>query len=510
MTSKTARIAIGSILTECNQFGGQPIDLSWFDRYDLYWGEQMLQVDGGVVGGGLQVLREAGADIVPLLSASTCPGAYITADCYARLRGELLGRLSEAVPVEGVLLLLHGASVADGVDDPEGDLITAVRDLVGPQTLIVGTLDLHAHVTAAMVAGADALVAWETYPHSDTFGTGQRGARLLLDSIEGRCRPTMVMAKVPVLTSGICGATAGDGAFARHMRFAKECEGRDGVLSTSVFLVHPYLDQPDLGSGGLVVTDGDPDGAEVIAREIAARYWASRFELEPEVHAAAEAVALGLEVSGGPVILVETADCAGGGASGDSVATLKALLDLGKGGAPTSLVPVVDPEAAAACHAASVGEELSLVLGHQLDPRWGVAVPLSGRVARLSDGLFRYQGGVWDGVQGEMGPSAVLEVGQIHILITTHATYDWADEQWRAVGLNPLQAKFVVAKNPMNFHNVYGDAATAVFILDTPGPTPATLRNCSFKRLKRPFFPVDQEIPGLQPVVLRSASCSAA
>ena len=137
-------------------------------------------------------------------------------------------------------------------------------------------------------------------------------------------------------------------------------------------------------------------------------------------------------------------------------------------------------------------------------------MPLSGRVARLSDGLFRYQGGVWDGVQGEMGPSAVLEVGQIHILITTHATYDWADEQWRAVGLNPLQAKFVVAKNPMNFHNVYGDAATAVFILDTPGPTPATLRSCSFKHLKRPFFPVDQEIPGLQPVVLRSASCSAA
>jgi|AP95_1055475.scaffolds.fasta_scaffold02740_6 microcystin degradation protein MlrC len=500
-SSRKPRIALGSILTECNQRGGSPIDISWFERYDLHWGEELLQVKAGVVGGGLEILRQDEADIAPLLNASTCPGGYLTAACYAQLKGELLRRLEKALPVDGLLLPLHGGAVAEGIDDPEGDLIQACRQIVGPHIPIVGTLDLHAHVSADMVRHADALLAWETYPHRDAFSTGQRGARLLLDTVSGRCRPTMAMAKVPVIAGAIHGTTEGDGPFARIMRFAKEREGKDGVLSTSVFLVHPYLDQPHLGGGGLVVTDDNPEGAVALARQIAERYWDIRFELEPEVHTPAEAVALGQQVEEGLVLLVETADCAGGGASGDSVAALRALLDLED--APSSIVPVVDPQAAAACHRAGVGGEVSFPLGHQLDPHWGEPVQVSGRIERLSAGRFRYQGGIWDGVEGEMGPSAVLAVGRIRILITTHATYDWADEQFRTVDLDPASARFVVVKNPMNYHNVYDAMAKAVFILDTPGPTPATLRNAPFERMERPFYPADDDIPGLQPTILQ-------
>ncbi|MDP6776110.1 MAG: M81 family metallopeptidase [Candidatus Latescibacteria bacterium] len=495
------RVAIGGILTECNQLGGPLIDKGWFERYELCRGDAILGTDSGVVGGMLGVLAERGAEPVPLLYASTCPGGLIEADCYAELRGELIDALRACAPVDGVLLPLHGAAVAEDVEDVEGDLITAVRGIVGPTVPIVGTLDLHAHVTAAMVQGADALLAWETYPHRDAFETGERGARMLLDTLEGRCRPTMAVGKVPVITGGIHGSTEGDGPFAQVMRFAKSLEGRGGVLSTSVFLVHPVLDQPDLGSGGIVVTDNDPSKAATSARQIAEAYWARRFDLEPEVHTPADAIARGLGVDGGPVLLVETADCCGGGAAGDSVATLRALLEAKVD--DLALVPVVDPEGAAACHRAGVNGEVTLSIGHKLDPQWGEPITVTGRVIRVADGRFRYSGGIWDGVEGDMGPSAVLTVGEIRVLIASHGTYDWADEQFRSMGLDPSRAKFVVAKNPMNYRLAYGAIAKAAYILDTPGPTPATVRNVSYRSLERPYFPLDEQIPGMSPVVLR-------
>ncbi len=499
---KTAyRVAIGSVYTECNQFGGMLIDMSWFERYELLRGEDLLQGDAGVLGGMLEVLRGRGADVVPLVHASTCPGGLLSSDCYAQLKAELLDSLGVAMPVHGVLLPLHGGAAAEDVDDVEGDLIGAVREVVGPAVPIVATLDLHAHVTAAMVAAADALLAWETYPHRDAFATGGRGARLLLDTLEGRCRPTMAMAKVPVITSAICASTEGDGPFARIMRFAKEQEGRGSVVSTSVLLAHFPLDQPDLGSGGLVVTDDDMDGAVSLAQRIAEQYWAGRFELEPETCTPDEAIARGQAVEGGPVVLVEAADCIGGGAAGDSVATLRALLAAEV--AETALVPVVDPQAAAACQRAGEGREVTLDLGHRCDPQWGRPVKVRGRVTRLSDGRFRYTGGMWEGVDGQMGPTAVLTAGAVRILVTTYATYDWMDEQFRSVQLDPATAKFVVAKNPMNYRRAYGGMAKAIFILDTPGPTPPTVKHLSYRRLERPYFPLDEHIPGLTPTILR-------
>ena len=501
MNKSTPRIAIGTIFTECNHLGGIPIDLAWFERYELRRGDDILAVDKGVVGGMLDVLRRADCAPVPLLYASAGPGGLLTAACYAQLKGELLDRLAAALPVDGVLLPLHGAAAAAGTGDLEGDLIQAVRAIVGPAIPVVATLDLHAHVSAAMVSHADALLAWETYPHADAYSTGQRGAQMLVDIVAGRCRPAMAMAKVPVITGAIHGSTHGDDPFAQLMRRTKAYEGTTGVLSTSLFLVHPYLDQPGMGSGALVITDGDMQRSVALASELALAYWARRFELEPRTWTPADAVAAGMGVAGGPVLLVETADCCGGGAAGDSVASLAALLH----GAPaaTSLVPVVDPEAAAACQRAGVGATVRLLLGHKLDPRWGQPLAVEGRVERLSDGYFRYEGGIFEGVQGEMGSSAVLAVGGIRVLVTTHGTYDWRDEQYRALGLEAAAAKFVVAKNPMNYRMAYGPFAAAVYVLATPGPTPATIRYMRFEHLARPYFPLDEEIADLQPEILR-------
>ena len=501
MMNTTQRIAIGGILTECNHLGGLPIEIAVYEDSGLYRDDEVLQLTSSVVGGMLAELSEAGAEPVPLIYASACAAGPITQECYRQLRSEWLERLRASLPVDGVLLPLHGAALAEGVDDPEGDMIEAARRLVGPDVPIVVTLDLHAHVTQQMVRHADGLLAWETYPHHDQFSTGQRGVRLLLDILAGRCRPTMAMAKVPVLTSAIHGSTLDDDPFADLMRFTKSLEQRDRVLSTSLFLLHAYMDCENMGSGGLVITDDDPKLAESLATEIAQRYWERRHDLEPKTVSPRDAIEAGMSIDGGPVILVETADCCGGGAAGDSIAALSALVDSGTD--EFSIVPLVDPDAAAVCHASGTGAKISLELGHKLDPRWGNSRKFDGEIESLLDGRFVYTGGQWEGHQEHMGPTAVFRIGAVRVLVMSRATYDWADEQFRAADLNPVDAKFIVVKNPMNYRVAYGDVARQVIILDTPGPTPPTLKHVRYKKINGPYFPANAEIPGLQPTLLQ-------
>ena len=497
---RTYRIAVGSILTECNQWVARTTELEDFERTEFRRGTEILEGTTGVVGGMLRVLRQRKVEPLPLISASACPGGLLSSHCYRHLRGELLEALRQYAAPDAVLLGLHGAASAVDLEDPEGDLLEAVREVVGSAVPVVATLDLHAHVTGKMVRCADALVAWETYPHRDSVETGSRGARLILDMLDGEVKPTMAMAKVPVLTGAVNASTDGETPFADLMRLAKSWESQDGVLSTSVFLVDPYLDCANMGSGGLVVTDGDREKAIDLAREVAESYWERRFDLVPSMYEPAEAVAEGLRIEGGPVLLVETADTCGGGAAGDSVASLRALLQARVN--EHSLVPVVDPEAAAKCHEAGQGKEIRVELGHKLDPQWGQPIAVNGLVGTLSDGRFRYSGGIWGGQWGAMGPSAMLEIGKVQVLIASHPTYEWADEQFRSLQMNPSAAKFIVVKNPMNYRNTYLKAAKRVFILDTPGPTPAILDHMQFLRLKRPYFPADRDIPNLTPTIL--------
>lgn len=495
----THSIALGSIFIECNHFGGAAADIEAFRRSELFYGPELLSRDAGTVGGMLQVLRDRKADIRPLLVASACPSGPVTADCYRQLKGDLLDRLRQALPVDGVLLALHGSAAVEDVGHLESDLLAAVRAVVGGSIPIVATLDLHAHVTSEMIEAADALLAWETYPHRDAFETGRRGARALLDIVDGALRPAMALAKVPVIVSGVLGHTEGPGPFADVMCFAKSLEGRPGVYSTSAFLVHPYLDFAEMGGGGLVITNGDAALSESLAAQIARMYWKLRFDLEPPVFAPAEAIARGLKINGGPVLLVETADCCGGGAAGDSAAALKALLAAGV--KERSLVPIVDPAAAAQCHAAGEGAKVTLALGHHVDRKWGEPATVTATVRRLSDGRFTYRGGIWDAQIGNMGPSARVDVGEIQIGIASHPTYEWCNEQYDLLGMDPRSAKFVVVKNPMNYHMAYGNFAKADYILDTPGPTPATLRGVKFRNVRRPYFPADDDIPGIEPTV---------
>ena len=167
---------------------------------------------------------------------------------------------------------------------------------------------------------------------------------------------------------------------------------------------------------------------------------------------------------------------------------------------------VVDPEAAAMCHQAGPGAAVTLRLGHKVDPRWGSPMEVSGVVEKLTDGRFVYTGGIWEGQSGEMGPSAKLRAGSVEILISTHPTYDWADEQYASMSMDTRAAKFIVVKNPMNYRIGYGGRFSEAIVLDTPGPTTAILQNIHYHRLARPYFPKDRGVAGFQPKLYMHAT----
>ena len=497
------RIGVGSIFQESNQFAATQTDLALFRNSYVHEGDALLQLAGTdcEVAGILATCAEEGAQPVPLLAARSVSGGVLSDACYTELKETLLARLRAAAPLDGLILAMHGSMVTASQEDPEGDLLDAVRRIVGPDLPIVMTLDLHAHVTARMVSQATALVSFTHYPHDDSFSTGERGADLLLRTVQGGVRPVMALAKVPIICGACNGQTFGDGPMAHLTRRARRLETQPGILSVSCFQVHPYNDLPGMGCGGVVVTDNDPALAANEAHALAAEFWERRRAFETEHLPVAEAVARGSQVEGGPVLLVDTADCAGGGAPGDSVALLRELLALGVD-EPVFLM-VVDADAAQACARAGIGQTVSLQVGYSLDPTWGQPVSVSGVVRRLGDGSFLYDGGLFGGTWASMGLSAVLQIGSIELLVMSQPTYDWGDEQFRSLGMDVRRAKFIGVKNPMNYRHAYRDLMKAAFIIDTPGPTPAHVRNLNYERMQRPFFPLDEEIPDLEiPVVV--------
>lgn len=487
------RIAVGQISCESNHFVWRTSEAAHFRNtgYAYEGGELFrLRKRDTEVSGALSVLEKDGSvEIVPLLAARANSTGPLSASCYAWLKDGLLGRLRQAGRVDAVFLSHHGSMAAENEDDPEGDIAREARKIVGPSVPIVMTLDLHGNVTRKMVQAATAIVGYNHYPHDDVFTTGVRAAGLLLRAVRGEAKPVMALAKLPMLLTAFHATTTGEGPFARLMNTAKELEMRGGILSASLFFVGSYIDTPEIGCGALVVADGNAGTAVAAAERLGEQFWARRADFTVATVSTAEAVRLGREIEGGPVLLLDSADTTGGGAAGDGIGLVRELLACGV--TEPCMAMVVDAAAASRCVEAGIGKELTLPVGHANDPAWGKLLMMTGRVINTCDGFFTYNGGILGGSRVTMGPSAVLESGPVKLLIMSHPTYDWADEQYRAAGLTPERAKFVGVKNMMNFRMGYRDMMKGYFVLQIPGPTPADMRSLPFRRIRRPIFPFD-------------------
>jgi microcystin degradation protein MlrC len=273
------RIAIGGISHETSTFARTRTRLADFAAgFGLYRGPELLGRFRGAnicTGGFLDAADQYGFEVVPLLWGFAYPSGLIAAEDYAALKAELLDRLRQAGPVDGVLLDLHGAMVVEGIDDGDGDLIEAVRQQVGPQCPVVVTFDLHGNHTARRVRAATAIVGFDTYPHIDMAERGREAAALLVETLRGAIRPVMAWKPIPLFWSAPCQITAHP-PMNEVFDLVHALEQRPGILSITVATGFPWADVPDMGPSVIVVAHGDAALAERTAEELAGWIWERR------------------------------------------------------------------------------------------------------------------------------------------------------------------------------------------------------------------------------------------
>lgn len=485
------RILFGGLIQETNTFNPQPSTLELFAPQQLER-EALLTFEGqgNELAGFLKVGREAKAEMIPLSFASAVSGGMLDRETHFALTHALEQSLSMSLPCDGVLLALHGATVAQDADDVCGNLLERLRTLLGPAIPLVVTLDLHANVTEKMVRFATALVGYRTFPHVDFFETGARAAQLLFDLLKTGVRPHTAWVKLPMITPAENGQTT-HGPMYELFLAALEGESAGRSRCSSLFPVQPWLDLPDLGWSVVVVGD-DPLAAQLEANRLSQLAWASRHAFEPDLTPLEQAARMALDAATPrPLVLSESADSPGAGASADGVVGLRGLLEAGVHRQRTILYPVVDPSAVARCLEVGVGERVTLEVGHASDTRYGLPLTLTGRVIRLSSGEFTFGPGYAPGTVGQMGRCAVLEVEGLSLLICERAAFTGDPALYRSVGLEPARAEVVVVRSASQFRAGYEPIAGRILVLDTPGDSTPHLERLPFVRRPVPLFPFE-------------------
>lgn len=493
MSDLGMRIGVGALLFEGNSFSAGRTDKRDFANKYLCVGEEVLALSGSGVemAGALALLRTVNSEAVPLLATHGGSGGRVTAETYAFLKEGMIGRLKEEPPLDGLYLALHGAMLVEGLEDPEGDILEAVRKVVGRETPLVISCDMHANVTQSMVEFSDAIIGYQHYPHDDTFETGMRSAGLLVRMVRDGLRPEMAVRKVAAIFPPVSQGTKEPGFMRDIFCRARGWEESGELIAASYFSAQPWLDVPDVGFTAVCIGSGQPGRAQELADEMVRTVWEHRNRFVVETLSIDAALREGDGVEGGPVILVELADCVGAGATGDSAQVLSGFLS---GGIDANLfLQVVDPATVARAISVGVDGIFQAQIGNRLGTGYGPPVEATARVVRIVDGSFVYSGGLMSGIQASMGTSVVLEVGGATVLTTSTSAYEYADEQFRVAGIDVQNYKFVVVKNPMNFKQAFAYAPRCI-LLDTRGPATPELNSLPWKRLGRPCFPMDDRV----------------
>lgn len=484
------RIALAELGQETDSFSPLATDIREFDGYGLYRGPELLERMQGVgpLGGFLQVASEQPrpVEVVPLLRAWGGAGGPIAEATFAQLRDELLAALRQAGKVDAVFLSLHGAAATPSEDDVEGSILADVRRIVGRQVPVVVAFDHHANVTQKMVDNADLLVGHETQPH-DPPVTGRKAARLLFRMLAGEIRPVVAWQKIPMITPQDQFLTS-SGPMKAWFDRARDFERQPNVLDVSPYPMQPWLDVAEGGWAVVVHTDGDPDLARRIAREMALEAWGRRKEFWVSARVApADAVRLAMAAAEGLVILSDTGDSVYGGAPGDNTCLLGELV---KQRVPqVALVPVVDPVAVAKAHEAGVSAQITLPIGGRRDMEFSQPVLVTGRVAATSAGVT-----VEIAERGacQIGRTALIECGAVRIVLMDDRSFAINHPLlYTHLGIDVAEAKMVVVKTASNFQ-FFARWRKQLIRVDTPGTTQSDLRAFTWGRLPRPIDPLDE------------------
>ena len=484
------KIAIGEVMHETNTFRPGITDIAAFQALQWEHGEDIRQRHSGVrdsLGGMLAGGARLGVELVPTFAATAEPSATIGRETFETLQHELLTALALAGPVDGVCLSLHGAGSAEGCDDIEGALLARVRTLIGPDMPLVVTLDLHGHLTQAMLDHATILLNCHEYPHVDLYERGEEAVDLAVKLVRGEIAPVTHAVMLPMLLPPATTLT-GPGQAITDACYAREAH--PAVIDCALVHGFPHTDVPICSTSVIVTTNGEPDLAQRVAAEVAATVWEMREQFREAFPDPATAVAQALSHDAAPVVIAEISDNSGGGAPGDGTYLLRALL---AANAPdTAFGFITDAEAAQAAHAAGAGTVITVSLGGKSDKLHGEPMVANAYVKSLTDGRFRLTNPMGAGSEVNLGPMARLVIGNVDVLVASERAQTLDPEVFLLHGINVTRYQVIAPKSQQHFRGGFAGVAGAIIRTDSPGATTSTLANLPYQRVRRPIWPLDQ------------------
>jgi microcystin degradation protein MlrC len=487
-------VIIGEFAHETNTFSTRPTTLEQFRQRQLLLGEDLRRLAGtdSEIAGFLDAAEAHGWRLVPTVAAAAGPGGIVTAEAFETLGGAIVSAARAHPEADGILLALHGAMVSEVDDDGEGALLERVRGVSARRVPIAITLDLHANVSDRMAELADVIVSYRTYPHVDLRERGRQAGDLLERAMAGAIRPRTVVARRPMVEGADHGRS--EGALMRDLNArARAFEREPGILAVSINGGFGDADIRDAGPSVTVTAEGDATRARAIAEALMDEIWRRRDEVSVTYLSPAEAVRRAKELArqgDGPVVIADYADNPGGGAYGDATDMLRAMIAAGLENAAFGCIR--DEAAAQALARAGVGATVTLPIGGRTDPaKGGGPLTLAGTVVSTSDGRFRYEGPMHQGMDGNLGPTAVLRVGGIDVIVDSYNVQVLDRAIFASQGIDPRARSVVAVKSMHHFRGAFAPIASAILVADCGALCSPDPRKRVYRKLRRPVYPLD-------------------
>lgn len=477
-------VFIAGLATETNSFSPIPTgDLAFADSFVSRQATAELANLFSAPLHEWRALAEArGWSVTESLAAFAQPAGPTIRATYERFRDEILTDLRAARP-DIVLLSMHGAMIAEGYDDCEGDLLARAREIVGPDVTIGLEIDPHSHLTDTMVTAADLIICYKEYPHTDSPDRARELFSLAADAAEGRISPVMAVHDCKMITMYHTTRAPMRG-FVDDMMAR---EGQGGVLSLSLAHGFPWGDCADVGTRMLAITDGDAALAQAVATEFGTRIWDLRAAFLPDWPGIAEALSRAHAAPEGPVVVADFADNAGGGAPADSTFVLREVL--AGGYRDVALGILFDPFVVRMCRDAGPGASLRLRLGGKIGQMSGDPVDLDVTVRAVREGMHQFMGET----RMEMGTGVWLEADGVHIVVGDKRTQAFHPICFTDLGV-PLEAmKVIVVKSSQHFHAGFAPIASEVLYISGPGAITPDYANIPFTKRAPDYWPRVQQ-----------------
>ncbi|MFZ5918409.1 MAG: M81 family metallopeptidase [Chloroflexota bacterium] len=429
---------------------------------------------------------ERGWDVIESLCTFAQPAGVTLRQVYESYRNEILADLRAAMPVDMVLLSMHGAMVAEGYDDCEGDMLARVRQIVGPAVPVGAELDLHCHLSQAMIDNATAIVIFKEYPHIDSAERAEELFQIIAAAAEGQARPHMAIYDPRMI--GVFPTTA------QPMRGFVDriaaLEGRDGVLSISIGHGFPWGDVPDMGTRLLVITDNHPEHGAALAESLGRELFAMRHQIQPNYRSLDEALDRALAAAAGPLVLADVADNAGGGAPSDSTFFLRALLERGIENAAVACL--WDPIAVQLALEAGQGAQFDLRLGGKMGPMSGEPLDLRVTVSQVVPNAMQSFGQGPGKSISRLGDTAALRVNGIDVVVNSIRTQVYNPDVFSNLGIDPRAKRILVVKSMQHFYAGFGPIAAEIMYVTTPGALAFDFTSLVYHKADRRRWPLQE------------------